>query len=341
MTEIPTTVENYRLRRPEYEELADRVDGILLEVLDLEKINFALTDFRAKTIESFQERVNDSKEDKKPRYDLAGNRVVGYVRSDVEKIVKLIHDTFDVDEKKSKDKASLLKPDQFGYRAIHLICTLPVQRTVLPEYKKFKGMYFEIQVKTILEHAWAQIEHDRNYKYKALPEDIQRDFYRLSSVLEQTDMNFAQVSKRIEDYGKSIKQKTSQGKLEEIEVNPATLKQYVKDRFGSKLISLGYGDDGTGKVDIEELHSMNIQNLSQLEKIIPENFVEIIEAFLLQNPGKTKLNLTGFVFSTLMLAFGQKAKELFTKTRKFNDESFQEFLNYFEKAKQKALSNKS
>ena len=126
------------------------------------------------------------------------------------KIMNTLTDNFDIDHEKSKDKSAELNPDQFGYRAIHLIGLLPNARTIFPEYKKFIGMYFEIQIKTLLEHTWAEIEHDRNYKYDGLPVDIRHDFYLNASLLEQADVIFESITKRVEEYDKSIKQKTKQ-----------------------------------------------------------------------------------------------------------------------------------
>lgn len=328
--EIPNTVEKYRPKRSEYEELAERVEDILFEIMDIEKINYALTDSRAKSIISFETKIKNL-DKKKILYDLAGIRVVGYVKSDVTKIVKIIHDNFLVDESLSRDKASELKPDQFGYRAMHLICTLPKQRTILPEYKKFKDMFFEIQVKTILEHTWAQIEHDRNYKYKALPKDIQHDFYIAAGILESADNQFESLNKRIEKYDKSIKKKTREGKLEEIELNPATFKRYMIDKFSGRLpINPTYGFDGTGEQEMNELSSMKINDLSQLEKIIPNNYVEIIEQYSKSISEPVKSNLSSHVFTILLFEFGAKTYDVFKKRKSMTKNIFDTLVKDFE-----------
>jgi len=323
MIEIPNTVEEYRLKRSDYEELAERVEDILFEVLKLGKINYALTESRAKNIENFQAKLKDNQDDK-VLYDLAGIRVVGYVKSDVEKIVKVIQNNFVVDNDKSKDKALELKPDQFGYRAIHLICTLPDTRTVLPEYKKFKDMFFEIQVKTILEHAWAQIEHDRNYKYKGLLKDIQHDFYLVAGILESADKQFDSINKRIEEYNKSISQKTEQGKLEEIEINPATLKKYILDKFGHLLkIKPSYGSNQSGESEVGELISMKIHNLHQLDGIIPENFAENAKRYTkMFDRSRDYENISSIVFSILIMGFGKESSNVLCKTRNMTQEKF-------------------
>jgi hypothetical protein len=53
---------------------------------------------------------------------------------------------------------------QRRYQAIHYTVYLSAQRTALPEFAKFKGMRCEIQIQTILNHAWAETSHDILYK---------------------------------------------------------------------------------------------------------------------------------------------------------------------------------
>lgn len=340
MIKIPNTTEKYRQKIDDYEELAERVDYILFEILDLEKINYALTENRVKSMDSFQTKIKNLKDDKKEFYDLAGIRAVGYVRSDVEKIIKIIQENFNVDEDKSKDKASELKLDQFGYRATHLICTLPDRRTILPEYKKFKGMYFEIQVKTILEHAWAQIEHDRNYKYKGIPKDIQHDFYLAAGILETADNQFESINKRIETFDKSIKKKTQEGKLQEIELNPATLKRYLIDKFSTELtLDPSYGNAQDGISEVEELSEMGIKNMRQLEEVLPKNLPDIEKAYVEISEFRHDLiNLSAIVFTILFVSFGSKASKVLCKTRNMTQEKFNEYLVKFQSISNKLTS---
>lgn len=334
MSEVFNSVTWYRIKRQNYKELAERVEKILIELLNINKINYALTQSRAKSIESFQTKTKDPKYDEKHLHDLAGIRAVGYVRSDVNKIIKIINDNFKVDPDKSKDKSKFLSVDRFGYQAIHLVCTLPNERIVLPEYKKFKDMYFEIQIKTILEHAWAEIEHDRNYKYKGLPKDIRRDFYLISGSLELADNQFDDISKRIENYDKEITQKSKAGKLKEIEINPATLKRYIIDQFSGKLpMELSYGGNHTGESEVNELLSMGINTLLEFEQIIPPKFIEA-EKIILKNKFiiRTEDNFTSIVFAILIMAFGKEYFPVALKERKFEKESFDIDLNNYQEA---------
>jgi ppGpp synthetase/RelA/SpoT-type nucleotidyltranferase len=54
-----------------------------------------------------------------------------------------------------------------GYEATHITVALGPKRLHLTEYRKFDGLKCEIQLTSILYHAWAEIEHDIFYKEEA------------------------------------------------------------------------------------------------------------------------------------------------------------------------------
>ena len=53
-------------------------------------------------------------------------------------------------------------PDE--YNARHIVLRLKENRFNLPEYSEYKGLLCEIQLTTVLFHAWAEIQHDIIYK---------------------------------------------------------------------------------------------------------------------------------------------------------------------------------
>jgi ppGpp synthetase/RelA/SpoT-type nucleotidyltranferase len=93
---------------------------------------------------------------------------------------------------KSDKAQALLEDEKFGYASIHYLVRLKVNRTDLSEYSRFKGLVAEIQVRTILQHAWAEIEHDIQYK-SAIPSSIRRRFMSLAGMLEIGDREFQAI----------------------------------------------------------------------------------------------------------------------------------------------------
>jgi len=98
--------------------------------------------------------------------DLAGVRLIFYTNTDVDRFLNsgLIPDTFDIDRQEVRIHHPTDDNDQRRYQAIHYTVALSEKHAALPEYMKFKGMRCEIQIQTVLNHAWAETHHDMIYK---------------------------------------------------------------------------------------------------------------------------------------------------------------------------------
>jgi len=123
--------------------------------------------------------------------DLAGVRIIAYFPSDVDNIVPLIEKEFNIDSKHSMDKRLSSDPSIFGYASVHFVVEFRPEMIKLPEYAPFDKMKCEIQVRTILQHAWAEIEHDIVYKSPGeIPFRVRRRFACLAGLLEIADREF-------------------------------------------------------------------------------------------------------------------------------------------------------
>lgn len=92
-------------------------------------------------------------------------------------------------------------PDRFGYLSLHFIARLSDGRVELVEYRRFKGLRFEIQIRSILQHAWAEIEHDLGYKSASgVPAEVRRRFARVSGLLELADSEFCAIRDQLNSY---------------------------------------------------------------------------------------------------------------------------------------------
>lgn len=103
--------------------------------------------------------------------DLAGVRLIFYTNADVDRFIHsdLIPDIFDVDWKETRVHHPIDENNQQRYQAIHYTVFLSEKHTALSEYEKFKGMRCEIQIQTILNHAWAEMYHDMIYHARSNP----------------------------------------------------------------------------------------------------------------------------------------------------------------------------
>lgn len=129
--------------------------------------------YRAKEAESLrnrlaEERKLESQTLEDDRRDLAGVRVIFYTNNDVEKFLSspLIRENFEIDEGSTKIHHPIPENEGARYRGIHYTVRLREDRIRLPEYARFAGLRCEIQVQTILNHAWSETSHDIVYKNK-------------------------------------------------------------------------------------------------------------------------------------------------------------------------------
>lgn len=78
-----------------------------------------------------------------------------------------------------------------GYRSTHAIISFGEDRTDLSEYLKFKGLKCEVQLTLILNHAWAEVEHDILYKEAAqIPLLDKKRYGVLKSRLEKVMVDY-------------------------------------------------------------------------------------------------------------------------------------------------------
>lgn len=113
--------------------------------------------------------------------DLVGLRVSVSFEDHVEVVSRLIEKHFAVDFGHSIER---VRPA--GYRSLHYVCAHP--DAPHPQFR------FEVQVRTALQHAWAEMEHDLGYKVSdAVPEEIRRRFARVAGLLEIADQEFVSI----------------------------------------------------------------------------------------------------------------------------------------------------
>lgn len=102
--------------------------------------------------------------------DLAGCRVIFYTNGDVTRFVNsgIIDQNFEVLEVKLHHPQRVTEDAAELYISNHYLVRLRPERIALPEYARFVGMRCEIQIQTILNHAWAEMAHDTIYKVPVL-----------------------------------------------------------------------------------------------------------------------------------------------------------------------------
>src|SRR3989344_4346259 len=151
----------YRDKYELYAEFAAKTASILEQVLKDEEYRYQVVTHRAKKPNSASARFAEKKCQKLDDLkDLAGSRVIFYLESDVKKFVGKLYEIFG--EANIVDHEDKISTD--GYNAVHIVIRLGDDRLVHPEYKRYQGLQCEVQLTTVLHHAWSEMEHDIVYK---------------------------------------------------------------------------------------------------------------------------------------------------------------------------------
>ena len=267
-----TAAEKYRLARGTYADCAAAFHSVLATAL--ENIQISSLEHRAKTVESFEEKARRPSEadSEAPQYpnpmeditDLAGVRVITFLLSAVPKVNAVVEQQFDVLEK--SDKTGLLEEEQkLGYQSVHYLVRFSASRLGLPEYRNFRGLITEIQVRTILQHAWAEIEHDIQYKaVETIPRSIRNRFTQLAGALAIADREFQAVSDEDEETRTSARRLIEKRQLDRVDITPDALKLYLDRKYGSDGRMSDWSYDWTARL----VSRLGFDNLAELDACI-------------------------------------------------------------------------
>jgi hypothetical protein len=197
---------------------------------------------------------------------LAGVRIITYFPATLPEIEAVLKDEFDVIERADKGQI-LLEEERFGYQSIHYLVRVKRNRAQLPEYERFRDSIVEIQLRTILQHAWAEIEHDIQYKgASVIPVEIRRRFMALAGMLEVADREFQAIQNADEELRATARASVVQGRFEDVEITPDALKAYLDRRLGSDgRISL-WSYNWTTRL----LHRLGFKTLAQVDEAIKQ-----------------------------------------------------------------------
>ncbi|MBC7659999.1 MAG: hypothetical protein H7249_09850 [Chitinophagaceae bacterium] len=193
-------IESYAGLRGDLIEAGELLHKKLTTALHLSGVKVHTVSQRVKTEHSLRNKI--SRPDKiydsiEQLTDLIGLRVVTYFEDSVEEVARIVEEAFVIDFDRSIDKRFRIDPSSFGYRSLHYVCHSTSESLGLP---------FEIQIRTVLQHAWAEIEHDLGYKFpETVPNAIKRRFSRVAGLLEIADAEFVELRESMKRYEINVK----------------------------------------------------------------------------------------------------------------------------------------
>ena len=230
--EIEELIEKYRALEPVMEE---RLNDTLRELGG--SVIYGIT-HRIKTVKSIKGKL-----DRKPdRYhsadelrDILGFRVICYFEEGIDMVAGKIAEAFRVDMTRSKDKRNLIDPTSFGYLSLHYIIALP-DSDEYPE--ELRNLWVEVQIRTLLQHVWAEIEHDIGYKSTfTTPREVRRNFSKAASLLETADDLFSGIHKSLVHYKQEVISSIENDCADNLYLDAITIAEFTKrSRSYQKLL---------------------------------------------------------------------------------------------------------
>ena len=122
--------------------------------------------------------------------DLIGLRIICLYESDIEIIGELLKKNFECIEETDKTEELYQDSNEFGYKGLHMDLRFDQNRLNLPEFREYKDIKFEVQIRTVTQHAWSAIEHKLRYKGSAINSQTGRRINRLAALFEMADAEF-------------------------------------------------------------------------------------------------------------------------------------------------------
>jgi predicted RNase H-like nuclease/ppGpp synthetase/RelA/SpoT-type nucleotidyltranferase len=245
-TDPDVAVREYARKQPERQRATDQFVRLVTEILDDAGINYLTVTGRAKSVSSFATKAARTVDGRRvfPRplediTDQIGIRVITYVHSDVQAVVDLlsaqviVHDDRDMGRETAEE-------GRFGYASRHLLVSLDPTQEVRTGYELLPARQAQVQIRTVLQHAWAEFEHDIRYKGTIPSEHVSefdRRFTLAAGLLELADRELSAIRDRLREG------------LTGTELAAADAEPLINPRELAAFLAGQYADAGWSRVD--------------------------------------------------------------------------------------------
>lgn len=183
----------YSARKSELASAANRAKELVTLALDDSPIELHAITGRPKSGESALAKIRSKQYGQPARQltDVVGVRVITYYQNDVDRVAAILAARFEIDRTRSVDRRRALDIAEFGYRSVHLIARQKRLGRHARSSDELGDLWFEIQIRSILEHAWAEVEHGIRYKSGVrFSDEFNRRFGALAGTLELVESQF-------------------------------------------------------------------------------------------------------------------------------------------------------
>lgn len=317
---IDNIVSEFEKKRPIYEKFGNKLTAFLKQRLKEIDIEDAIIKDRAKKVNSFREKI--TRPDKNyidplnQITDLTGVRVIVFYGDQIQIVEDIVNSEFDVDPGLSVDKSKTLKPNTFGYLSVHYIIKLSVDKENHDDWKEFKGLRAEIQIRTSLQDAWATVSHALQYKKETdVPDNLKRKLFRLAGLFELADEQFESIKNESLQRIVEVRKQLKEGKTNEIKIDFLSISQFLSAstmmreaiNFANNYRILGNQEilEHYNKADsslvTEECLRLKIDNIEMLEQVLRNTEKGNEEFFKQISQGRTWKASHAFILFLLII----------------------------------------
>jgi ppGpp synthetase/RelA/SpoT-type nucleotidyltranferase len=314
-------LDEYRDRLPILDKMREVVLGILQRTLKENNMVVTAIEGRVKTEKSLAGKL----ELKGNKYhtidditDIVGVRIITFFSDEVDQIAALVERMFEIDWDNSVDKRKMLEIDRFGYMSLHYICRIPKTLYEDPQQPLLNEIRFELQMRTALQHVWANMQHDTGYKSEVeIPLEHQRSLNRLAGILELADEQFSRIRKEINDYRRNVQSLVASGNFDEVPLNGDTFRSYCElhpfQRLAEKIATINQAElyDDSPMPYYKVLLRLEMKTIGDVERMRAECSEGAYQLALIQLAG-TGLDIVAYsvalqnlcIVKILKLGFG-------------------------------------
>ncbi|KAA0090391.1 DUF429 domain-containing protein [Mycolicibacterium sp. P1-18] len=222
---VRDAIAEYAARRPALVGATDRYLHLVTTLLDDAGINYLDVTARTKSVASFAEKADRSVDGRRlytdPLSELTdqiGLRIITFLRDDVTTVANLLAEEMQLLDDRDMGQETA-REGRWGYASRHLLVAVEGEQQPA-----------SIQVRTVLQHAWAEFEHDIRYK-GSIPEedapDLDRRFTLAAGLLELADREFSAIRERLKSSPPAARSEQS----DDPRIGTPVLATYLGNRF--------------------------------------------------------------------------------------------------------------
>lgn len=209
--------------------------------------------------------------------DMIGIRVICTFLEDISVVLEQLKEIFDIRE--IERKGADLNFKEFGYESIHVLVAIPedcVPVDIDDNLPLPNDLVCEIQIRTILQDAWAEVEHELIYKSEFTPFDmpLRRKLASMNASLNLADIIFQEIR----DYQKKLQDEMNERKLQFYNIADTITNEQLGVNVEKKELQIERINPYVrGTIDDLLLQAIHAHNAGEFDRAI-SIYTEIIES---------------------------------------------------------------